>query len=68
VIHEDRDMGRRNVTLNLDDETLRKARMKAAERGISLSKLVSEVLVEELRRAGAERQRSNAETAGWEPA
>jgi predicted HicB family RNase H-like nuclease len=55
VIHEDRVMGR-NVTFRLDEETLRKARVRAAERGISLSKLVEEMIVEELRRSAAERQ------------
>jgi plasmid stability protein len=49
VLHEDRDMGR-NVTFKLDDETLRQLRVRAAERGTSLSKLVSEMLQEELRR------------------
>ena len=46
----------RNVTFRLDEETLRKARVRAAERGISLSKLVEEMIVEELRRSAAERQ------------
>jgi hypothetical protein len=60
VIHEDRDMGR-NVTFRLDDETLRRTRVKAAERGISLSKLVSEIIERNLRRYSPEYEKAMRE-------
>ena len=37
----------KNVTISLDDETHRRARIRAAERGKSLSGLVRDLLVEE---------------------
>lgn len=37
----------KNVTISLDDETHRKARIKAAERGKSLSALVRDLLIED---------------------
>jgi hypothetical protein len=38
-----------NVTITLDDETLARARVKAAERNLSLSRFVGEVLREQMR-------------------
>ena len=38
-----------NVTITLDDETLARARVKAAERNLSLSRYVGEVLREHTR-------------------
>jgi predicted HicB family RNase H-like nuclease len=46
----------RNVTFRVDEATLRKARVRAAERGISLSKLVEEMVIEELRRSEDDRR------------
>ena len=40
----------RNVTVTLDDETFAKARIRAAERNLSLSRFVAELLSRELRR------------------
>jgi plasmid stability protein len=37
----------KNVTISLDDETHRKARIRAAERGKSLSALVRDLLIED---------------------
>ena len=42
----------RNVTVTLDDETLAKARVRAAERNMSLSRFMGEVLRQELRHEG----------------
>jgi hypothetical protein len=39
----------RNVTVTLDDETFAKARVKAAERNLSLSRFIGEVLGRDLR-------------------
>ena len=39
----------RNVTFTLDDETFAKARVRAAERNLSLSRFMSELLARELR-------------------
>jgi post-segregation antitoxin (ccd killing protein) len=43
----------KNVTVTLDDETLRLARMRAAERDTSLSRLIGEALRKELRHEDA---------------
>lgn len=45
LIHEDRDM--RNVTISLNDETARWARIKAAEADQSLSRFISGLLEKE---------------------
>lgn len=37
----------KNITLKIDDETYRKARLRAAEKGTSLSALVRDFLVRE---------------------
>ncbi len=37
----------KNITLKIDDETYRKARLRAAEKGTSVSALVREFLVRE---------------------
>lgn len=37
----------RNITLKIDDQTYRKARLLAAERGTSISAMVREILVRE---------------------
>ena len=42
-----------NVTVTLDDETLRLARVRAAEREMSLSRFIGEMLRKELRHEGA---------------
>lgn len=39
----------KNVTVTLDEETVAKARVRAAERNMSLSRYMSEVLRQELR-------------------
>ena len=39
----------KNVTITLDDQTLATARVRAAERGTSLSRFIGEVLRRELR-------------------
>lgn len=51
VILEDVEKRRqmRNVTVTLDEETFAKARVKAAERNMSLSRFMSQVLGRELR-------------------
>ena len=41
----------KNVTITLDQETARKARVKAAERKMSLSRYIGEVLRERRRHA-----------------
>lgn len=43
----------KNVTVTLDDETLRIARIRAAERDTSLSRFIGEVLRRELRHEDA---------------
>jgi post-segregation antitoxin (ccd killing protein) len=43
----------RNVTVTLDEETFSKARVHAAKRGMSLSRLMSELLARELRQDDA---------------
>lgn len=42
-------MARRNLTVQLDEETIRKARIIAASRGRSVSRLISETLEEMVR-------------------
>lgn len=37
----------KNITLKIDDETYRKARLKAAENGTSVSAMVREILIRE---------------------
>jgi hypothetical protein len=39
----------KNVTVTLDEETFAKARVRAAERGMSLSRFMSELLARDLR-------------------
>jgi len=39
----------KNLTVTLDDETFAKARLRAAERNMSLSRFMSELLAKELR-------------------
>ena len=39
----------RNVTITLDNETAAQARVRAAERGLSLSRYIGEILRRELR-------------------
>jgi hypothetical protein len=39
----------RNFTVTLDEETLSKARMRAAQRNVSLSRLIGDLLIRELR-------------------
>jgi len=50
VSHELRDMKRRNVTITLDEETARWARLEAARRDTSVSKLVGVLLREHMER------------------
>ena len=42
--------GVKNVTVTLDEKTARRARVEAAERNMSLSRYIGEVLRKELRR------------------
>ncbi|MCX8085266.1 MAG: hypothetical protein N3C63_00045 [Rhodocyclaceae bacterium] len=49
-----------NLTITTDEETLRWARIEAAKRGISVSKLVGELLAEQ-RKKSEEYQRALAE-------
>jgi hypothetical protein len=44
---------RRNVTITLDEDVARWARIKAAERDTSVAQLVGEMLKEEMQREGA---------------
>jgi hypothetical protein len=44
-------MGMKNVTVTLDEETAARARVQAAERKMSLSRYIGEVLRKELRHA-----------------
>ena len=44
VLHDIRAMKKRNVTITLDDETARWARVEAARRDMSVSQLVGELL------------------------
>ena len=46
----------KNVTITLDEDTLRRARIRAAQEGTSVSKLVSRMLDRELRQSDAYRQ------------
>jgi post-segregation antitoxin (ccd killing protein) len=39
----------KNVTITLDEELLKSARVSAAKRGVSVSKLVGEILAREVR-------------------
>lgn len=43
----------RSLTVTLDEETFAKARLRAAERNLSVSRFVTEVLAEELRHGDA---------------
>jgi len=43
----------RSVTVTLDEETFAKARLRAAQRNLSVSRFVTEVLAEELRHGDA---------------
>lgn len=43
----------KNVTITADEEVLRWARHEAAEKGISVSKLVAQILEREMRRTDA---------------
>ena len=47
----------KNITLKIDDETYRKARVRAAEQGTSVSAMVRDFLV---RQAGEEDERKHA--------
>ena len=47
----------KNITLKIDDETYRKARLRAAQLGTSVSAMVREFLVEQTKRALSERER-----------
>ena len=42
----------KNITITLDDETAAQARIKAAERNMSLSRFIGEVLREHVRGSG----------------
>ena len=53
----------KNITLKIDDETYRKARLRAAEKGTSLSALVRDFLVRE---AAAEEDREARRIAARE--
>lgn len=50
VVHENRVMSRnlRNVTVTLDEETARWARLEAARRDMSVSRLLGEILRREM--------------------
>jgi len=52
----------KNITLKIDDETYRAARILAAQRGISLSAIVKDFLQKETCQAESEAER----IAGWE--
>jgi post-segregation antitoxin (ccd killing protein) len=54
----------KNVTVTLDEETFAKARVRAAERNLSLSRLMSELLARELRHDDA----YEAAYRGWRAA
>jgi hypothetical protein len=43
----------RSITVTLDEETFAKARLRAAERNLSVARFVTEVLAEELRHGDA---------------
>lgn len=48
VLHDIRAMKKRNVTITLDDETARWARVEAARRDMSVSQLVGDMLHEHM--------------------
>jgi len=50
VLHEIRAMKKRNVTITLNDETARWARVEAARRDTSVSQLVGDLLHEHMER------------------
>ena len=50
VLHELRAMKKRNVTITVDDETARWARVEAARRDTSVSQLVGDLLHEHMER------------------
>jgi len=54
----------KNVTVTLDEETFAKARIRAAERNLSLSRFMSELLARELRHNDA----YEAAYRGWRAA
>jgi len=54
----------KNVTVTLDEETFAKARIRAAERNMSLSRFMSELLARELRHDDA----YEAAYRGWRAA
>jgi len=50
VLHDFRDMSKRNVTVSLDEETARWARVEAARRDTSVSRLLGDLLREHMER------------------
>jgi hypothetical protein len=50
VIHEDRDMATRNVTVSLDEDVALWARLEAARRDTSVSRLLGGILKERMAR------------------
>ena len=54
----------KNITLKLDDETYRKARIRAAERGTSVSAMVRDFLIHETAKEDHESRRI-AELDKW---
>jgi hypothetical protein len=58
VLHEIREM--KNVTLSLDEEVARWARVRAAEEDTSVSRLVGEMLAEKMRQEDAYRRGMNS--------
>jgi len=53
----------KNITLKIDDETYRKARIRAAQEGTSVSAMVKEFLVKQ---GGEEDERENRRVAALE--
>lgn len=60
VLHDIRAMKKRNVTITLDDETARWARVEAARRDTSVSQLVGDMLHEHMERELAYESASRA--------
>jgi hypothetical protein len=56
----------KNVTITLDNETTARARVKAAERNISLSRYIGEVLREHTR-GDDEYERAMRRALAWKP-
>jgi hypothetical protein len=56
----------KNVTITLDDETAARARVKAAERNMSLSRYIGEVL-REYTRGDDEYERAMRRALAWKP-